>query len=370
MNEEQWATAIRVAARILGESHSAREDPFVTVQRLTQNVTPSGFPRETFSDKLTSIAAASAEYEAGTRSIEDLYGCYHPSTREIEIFIKRISADHSRFSSTASDLLTIVRLHEHAHAIVHLGAGSIDIENRLRTLNELGRTDWDQFLASRDAAFTAIDADTHELLAQAITWACISQRPEDRRLAEAFLALQERQSPRYRFDARTRLGALSADWPLVLKASRGEIVVHREQSFELVKGISALLAPPLDEFEQEPPSPSLMQFLTRVQESLAKADLPIQGTSSSREDRLELLLARRGCIELRMYKETAHQRPHFHIEYKKEFAASYALDTLQPLAGFIPRRYEDVMLPIARELRDELMAKWHALNGRLRVHLG
>lgn len=39
-----------------------------------------------------------------------------------------------------------------------------------------------------------------------------------------------------------------------------------------------------------------------------------------------------------------HFRPHFHIHYKDEHKASYAIDTLELLAGTMPKKYEKPIL--------------------------
>lgn len=370
MDEQDWATAIRVTAKLVGEPRFEREDAMASIQAVTHNVTLSGDPREIFSIGHFGATAASQSFEAGTRAIEDIYGQYVPGTRQLEIFVRRISQDHRTFSSSFSDLLTVVRLHEHAHAIVHLGVFAGDVPNLLSTMTDRGVTDWDRVLATRDEAFTQIDTQTHELLAQALTWACVSQRREDTALAETFLALQARQPEKYQFDPAFKLGAASADWPLILKAARGETDVYREEGFALVKGIAALLQPTANEEVTAVEPPAVMEFLSQTQKALANVDLLTEPSSADPRNIAKLLIARRGQIELRMYKETGHRRPHFHIEYKKEYSASYALDSFELLAGFMPRRYEEAMIPIARTMRDELFATWHELHGTLRAKLG
>ena len=84
---------------------------------------------------------------------------------------------------------------------------------------------------------------------------------------------------------------------------------------------------------------------------------------------MKLLVLRRECAELRMYKEAAHHRPHFHLEYKSEFEASYSLDNFERLAGYMPRKYEDVILQIARANQTQLLERWRSLNGTARVGL-
>ena len=96
------------------------------------------------------------------------------------------------------------------------------------------------------------------------------------------------------------------------------------------------------------------------EELLAEVDLYSRRSSNGFT---ELLVLRKQHTELRMYKESTHGRPHFHIEYKKEFGASYALDTFERLAGQMPRRYEDAILREARDRHDELLKTWAQLNG-------
>ena len=70
-----------------------------------------------------------------------------------------------------------------------------------------------------------------------------------------------------------------------------------------------------------------------------------------------------------MYKESAHRRPHFHLEYKMEHEASYALDNFERLAGWMPLKYEETILPFARAHQGQLIERWHSLNGTVRIAL-
>jgi hypothetical protein len=73
-------------------------------------------------------------------------------------------------------------------------------------------------------------------------------------------------------------------------------------------------------------------------------------------------LYNRGPIKLRMRPERNHSRPHFHIEYKRQYSASYAVDTLELLAGVMPRKFEYPMLEWARDNQASLLATWNRLN--------
>jgi hypothetical protein len=71
-----------------------------------------------------------------------------------------------------------------------------------------------------------------------------------------------------------------------------------------------------------------------------------------------------------MRAENNHARPHFHIEYKKEYKASYVIDTLECLAGNMPKRYEKPILEWASTRREKLLEIWEGLNaGKSSEHI-
>ena len=57
-----------------------------------------------------------------------------------------------------------------------------------------------------------------------------------------------------------------------------------------------------------------------------------------------------------------HSRPHFHLRYKNEYSASYAIDNLERFAGFIPRRYEENMLKWASRHKRSLRLTWDKIQ--------
>jgi hypothetical protein len=67
-------------------------------------------------------------------------------------------------------------------------------------------------------------------------------------------------------------------------------------------------------------------------------------------------------ITLRMRQEYNHQRPHFHIEYRKQYSASYAVDNLELLAGHIPTHYEKPILEWASRHQKSLQLTWEKLR--------
>jgi hypothetical protein len=74
-------------------------------------------------------------------------------------------------------------------------------------------------------------------------------------------------------------------------------------------------------------------------------------------------LARFYGIIIRMYMEprTQHHRPHFHAYYQDDMAV-YAIDTIEPIAGALPRRQQRLVEAWAELHQDELQADWDRLQ--------
>lgn len=68
-------------------------------------------------------------------------------------------------------------------------------------------------------------------------------------------------------------------------------------------------------------------------------------------------------IVIRMFAEvgTQHHRPHFHAIYQ-EYAASFAIDTLEMLGGELPAPQRRLVEAWAELHRDELAADWALLR--------
>ena len=67
-------------------------------------------------------------------------------------------------------------------------------------------------------------------------------------------------------------------------------------------------------------------------------------------------------IKMIILPDQNHARPHFHLHYKTEYAASYAIDTLKPLAGNMPKKYEKPMLQWASRKQKFLLLIWNELK--------
>jgi hypothetical protein len=76
-------------------------------------------------------------------------------------------------------------------------------------------------------------------------------------------------------------------------------------------------------------------------------------------------LSRFHGIIIRMFWEpdVQHHPPHFHAFYQ-DSAASIAIDTIEALAGELPRRQQRLALAWAELHQDELLATWNAMLAR------
>lgn len=105
-----------------------------------------------------------------------------------------------------------------------------------------------------------------------------------------------------------------------------------------------------------------MENLADLQRALALADLAVESPTVDSIP-LELLIARFGHVKVQMYREQGpHKRPHFHIEYKRQYRATYAIDTLERIVGYMPRGYERPILDWARSFRPQLASCWERLT--------
>lgn len=100
------------------------------------------------------------------------------------------------------------------------------------------------------------------------------------------------------------------------------------------------------------------RVVAELQLELALVDLDFDATTKY----TKATLLRRGYTRLTMQPDKNHQRPHFHIEFKTEYSASYAVDTLSRLAGHMPRKYEAPVLKWGARYRRSLAATWKSLK--------
>jgi len=76
-------------------------------------------------------------------------------------------------------------------------------------------------------------------------------------------------------------------------------------------------------------------------------------------------LSRFHGIIVRMFWEpdAPHHRPHFHAVYQDN-AVSIAIDTIEVLAGGLPRKQQRLVEACAESLQQELLEAWQAMQAR------
>jgi hypothetical protein len=240
---EAWAISVRVADALLhGRLPIAPfEEARIAIQAVTRSVVLVGAPVERFSDKMPRRVSTSPEDE-GFFPIDILYGCYDPENQTITIYINNIRRDAHVFGATEAELLEIVRLHEYAHAIVHVGVPFRSITEHLSALALDGYTDWRTFLEHRNRAFKAIDIASHEFLAQAITFTCFNVLPNVYRLEHlksVFDALEKKQPAHYVLPTDLKTIAQDVDWTLIMETAR-DFDSFSEVGFSRCAGLLAL----------------------------------------------------------------------------------------------------------------------------------
>ena len=212
------------------------------MQRLARNPILCGGPAEYFSqDKPVKLGS---HYDDRLRSIDILYGHYELKTREIEIFVKRIDQDANIYGAEPGELCEIVRIHEYAHAIVHLGSRVDDVYEHLEISCRNKRTEWTEFVDRRTSWFTEFPNELHEFLAQALTYAALQKLSVTRKsekLRQVFEALELKQPYEYRLSSEVKQCTAKADWALIIEEARSTTNIYIDQDFTLRAGLEALV---------------------------------------------------------------------------------------------------------------------------------
>ena len=361
-NELEWARGVRVRARLTSaEGVPLYDEPRTVTQLVTRNVVLCDAPLERFSSRVP-LRVPSVRGEEDLRPIDVLYGAYHPETRTIEIFVESIRQDAKMFGEFA-DFLHVVRLHEYAHAVVHLG---VRLESTVETLLELGsdrNTNSASFLERRMAVFRGIDEASHEWLAQCITLAAIAlvtDHGRARRLLSTFEALEKRQTARYQVQSEIKDLVHQVNWSVLIDAARGELDVFRGGDFNLTVRLTSLART----FETCPSDASLDQRTWSVPfedevsvnelKSAVRAYYP--GAQSHNRGMLEALVDRIGALRVQIHANE-HPPPHFEVVCGRE-SANYEIKDCTQLNGGLRREYRAIKAWHERH-KDSLIDAWN-----------
>ena len=155
-------------------------EPVIHIQQKMGAMRPHP-PEEVFTTEDPPIDISSVDFENGPIEIDELLGLYLPDLLKIKIYKRPIDLASGALKVEPADLEHVVRVHEYAHAFVHLGT------------EQAPPQDWEIFIGERHHFFSQISEHAHELLAQLITWGLLGSRT----LQDAFLKLMARQSEEY-----------------------------------------------------------------------------------------------------------------------------------------------------------------------------
>jgi hypothetical protein len=206
---QDWVKAELLVRRLAGEPvHRDAQcgllprvkHPAVLVQASLQETFRPNSPLEVFSDAQPRFRPQSQEEEK-LIPIDELLGQYNYKKRSIEIFAKNIiHFAESELKCDVGSLEYIVRIHEYAHALLHLGVSWDDEPLLIRNYTEGQRTDWKPFLRARSRAFKSLRSESHEFIAQLISWVALGVAEplsERKQLQELFVSLMKRQPAKY-----------------------------------------------------------------------------------------------------------------------------------------------------------------------------
>lgn len=139
-------------------------------------------------------------------TIDDYLGVYLPEEKRVKVFSKNIETASKILECTALSLEYVVRYHEHAHAVIHLGT---DRKNRIKALNNAEHKE--QQLKELTEKYYRIEPNLHEQLAQLLTYHTLQsiklkQKNDERKgvaqsLINTFERLSKRQPPQYRISS-------------------------------------------------------------------------------------------------------------------------------------------------------------------------
>lgn len=361
-SHREWAIAVRLADALM---HSAdpwdTQEPRLAVQGVTRSVVLCAAPAETFSQEMPTLAPQSPNDEE-LLPIDVLYGNYDPQGRLIKIYANRIERDARLYGGSFEDLLRIVRLHEYAHAVLHLGVPVHDTISTLNTFGPSGTTDWNEFIARRTKMFVALDSASHEFLAQAITYGCLCNLPEHQssRLKGVFEKLEAKQPQHYAVPTDIKATAATVDWSLVLRAARQEIDAFRGGNFVLRDGLLALArefsdSSAVTEGEER-------EWVVEFSDANALGQLKVglesaEPKNGTEDDNLQLLVDRFRGLKVEVFARE-HPPPHFRVTCAGD-SANYRITDCAQLNGGL-RQYHRVIREWHAANKEKLIAAWNA----------
>ncbi|WP_375056814.1 DUF4160 domain-containing protein [Zobellella sp. DQSA1] len=108
---------------------------------------------------------------------------------------------------------------------------------------------------------------------------------------------------------------------------------------------------------------SLEEEFDELQRLFAQKDLLTEPRKSSGSGFMEILLAKRKNMKIKIYQEKGHHLPHIHIDYgKQRHAASYAIESGERIEGDLSKKYDSDVSNWLDRNRDKVLEIWNALQ--------
>ncbi len=161
-------------------------------------------------------------------------------------------------------------------------------------------------------------------------------------------------------------GLLAADLELFIKSVTHRRLLYlwmiRAMGFQIIdeeiEKLEVELYPDLKEVRCNENKEINQRDIDELQLELSLVDRQTNNGSSFQK----ATLFRLEYTTVKMRKENNHTRPHIHVQYKNQYNASYAVDNLEQLAGYIPTKYEKVILEWAARKQKSLQVTWDKLQ--------
>lgn len=360
----EWATVERVTKRLL---HSPQTpgmellEPSALLWQVCGFSMSSFGAQEYFSPKQPSVANADRPPHHGDElPIDILFGTYQPRTRRIELFHKNIAHYAPAFKAEFAQLLKIVRLHEYAHALVHLGTEVQDVPADLRLVDADGQTDWPAFEVVRTRQYEAIDSETHEFLAQALTYAALTKLPQvgpSYGLLDVFDRLEAKQPSHYVLPADIKSVIAKVEWSLVLDIVRDPSRMAEAPAGHSQRHIAeALVRASTGERAY------LLQCSTAtdaLQAAFRAVPPPPSLAAADADDSMHLLLDKVKGMRIEVYGRE-HPPPHFRVSFDNH-AACFQISDCKRINGKLDR-YLAVIQRWHAAHKQDLISTWNRLR--------
>jgi hypothetical protein len=108
---------------------------------------------------------------------------------------------------------------------------------------------------------------------------------------------------------------------------------------------------------------SLKEEFDELQRLFAQKDLLTEPKRSAGNGFMEILLAKRKNMKIKIYQEKGHYLPHIHIDYgRKQHAASYAIESGERIEGSLSEKYDNDVLIWLERNREKVLEIWNALQ--------